>query len=853
MLSRPLSFALAVGSGAVLWVGMAGCGGGDSTPAEVQQPKATISLSSPSTTVTTGLTLQIHATVQPATASQAVTWSSSDPTIAAVDQAGLVLGVAAGTVTITATSRSDPSVHASVTISVSDPDANPDPDPDPDPSADTYCGQLGYPCTLGEVDSSVVARGDALLHDLGVRIDGGESNESAASWLSAQDGVASVESSASGVAFRLTGGRPVWFLTPPDDGAASSPRLEPYVARSEDVVGHHTARDNLQNKKKALLLAPFLFQLGSTDPTPQIQSMLQGVRDYAGGVTVIGNPSEPSLPSGPGIPAASNAAGAPTVADFMGWDAYDLIVVATHGFQLATDPVLHECTHTILTFLCISAIFTGERAPNCGVIKAKYKDVPGVTCGHPPNDTAVVYAVLDTDFFTWRYGGLNKAIVYFHACSGYQNGSLAYALGGDTGEFFGWDDTVDRYEAFPSAVRLFQLMIHDGLTTVEAYDKLESEGGTTTSTATLQLYSHGDGLHIREITRLKNPMDPAVSQLRLGSLAPSAGGVVALPSNVDEQGNLESGNVIPFLGLAGDGHNDELFFYVDVDGVDAGRESDFDVTVSVNGTQLGTWPLTGPDATRVDEYTVRRKIRQPLDFDVQQGQVIDLKATANLPGGDAESHDEASVVLSNPTLHIHSTVSSSGDGVTSTSEVDGDVDVKFKAGANPDDIEFDMSAGDLKYVRFEITAAVPAGCSLTTQTFDGHLEIRKGMMAADALQTGTFGVPESLDISPLPEIREVVTYTCAGGSYSYGLINWYATFSAFHGGAIDGMNELDPTLGYVVTGWTPGTGTVLARKIYDRSGQQDQTTFAEQTTLELRGPSYNPTAAAHAATAGRVP
>jgi hypothetical protein len=81
--------------------------------------------------------------------------------------------------------------------------------------------------------------------------------------------------------------------------------------------------------------------------------------------------------------------------------------------------------------------------------------------------------------------------------------------------------------------------------------------------------------------------------------------------------------------------------------------------------------------------------------------------------------------------------------------------------------------------------------------------------------------------------------TCSGGSFSLDLIHWFAGFVSFHGGAIGGPDEFDATRGaFVVTGWQPGSNGVCARRTFDRSGQDDDVTFRERTTLEIRGPSY---------------
>ncbi|MBI6975138.1 Ig domain-containing protein [Pseudomonas lactis] len=64
-------------------------------------------------------TRQLTATVAPAGASQAVTWTSATPSVATVNSSGLVTGVAAGTSIITATSVADGTKTSTSTITVS--------------------------------------------------------------------------------------------------------------------------------------------------------------------------------------------------------------------------------------------------------------------------------------------------------------------------------------------------------------------------------------------------------------------------------------------------------------------------------------------------------------------------------------------------------------------------------------------------------------------------------------------------------------------------------------------------------------------------------------------------------------
>jgi hypothetical protein len=39
-----------------------------------------------------------------------------------------------------------------------------------------------------------------------------------------------------------------------------------------------------------------------------------------------------------------------------------------------------------------------------------------------------------------------------------------------------------------------------------------------------------------------------------------------------------------------------------------------------------------------------------------------------------------------------------------------------------------------------------------------------------------------------------------------------------------------------MTGWQPGSGAVMARKVYDRSCTEDQETFTQNTVIELINP-----------------
>lgn len=64
--------------------------------------------------------VKLKASVMPEDADQAVTWTSSDPSVASVDENGWVKAVGEGTATITATVTSDPTLTATCEVSVSE-------------------------------------------------------------------------------------------------------------------------------------------------------------------------------------------------------------------------------------------------------------------------------------------------------------------------------------------------------------------------------------------------------------------------------------------------------------------------------------------------------------------------------------------------------------------------------------------------------------------------------------------------------------------------------------------------------------------------------------------------------------
>ena len=95
---------------------LAGCGGDDSNPTDTggQTAVSSIAVAAAMNPVSLPGTVKVTATVSPAAAPQAVTWASSDSSVATVDGTGLVTTRLTGSAVITATSVSNPAVSGSV-------------------------------------------------------------------------------------------------------------------------------------------------------------------------------------------------------------------------------------------------------------------------------------------------------------------------------------------------------------------------------------------------------------------------------------------------------------------------------------------------------------------------------------------------------------------------------------------------------------------------------------------------------------------------------------------------------------------------------------------------------------------
>lgn len=696
-------------------------------------------------------------------------------------------------------------------------DTTPLPNPTPSPgdgAVELTCDGFGFACSPDEVPAEVLTRSSLLNEEAQARLANEESFSDVRDWLESQPDMRLVLTGDRALAFILEGGIPIALYHPfrADDDA--QPDSDARIAESQvvlqDVVGHDTNRDNPGNKKKALVLSPFEFEYRVPDVGTTVWGMLTGIDDYQGGGTAQYFANEDV-----------------TVDKFGTWNDYDVIVYNGHGGEIsAFDSRTQQRVST--SFLTTGVRVDSCDAPevkaagegvSCSGVLVRYETESGDHADHHRN-----FLTIWPNYLTGMYpDGLEKAVVVLNACKSTLTSALPEKLAGDSSVVFGW--TEDVLSGFnPGVITRFFELLSSGLPSERAYDITCQEGciDTRGKGATLTRHTGGDDLRIREITTMKNPMRP---------------GVGSQSSTLQAEDDLATGDALPFLGQAEDGENDTLLLYVDVEGVESGRESSYDVRIAVADEEIGTWSLDSDRAERVDEYTVRLRIEQPLDFDVQKGQAIELEAKTSLPE-EGESPHRVSPVLANPVLRFDSTIRSeaAGSGFTMTGTVEAEIPLFLKKGATPDELEVDASVDVLEYVSFEVT--VPT-CSATTQTKDGRLEVKRATIPLDEPESADFGVPEELVLVVYPEIREVITVTCPGGSENLDQTHWFAGFMSIHAGAFDGVDEFDESEGgFLIQGWERGSGDVYARKVYQRDYVDGEITVTEDTTLEVRGPSF---------------
>lgn len=579
------------------------------------------------------------------------------------------------------------------------------------------CEVVPYPCTWSEVDQAVVKRGDAL-GEIGLRLLlGGGSPDDVVRLLENAPSVAEVLRFDHRVRFRLTGGRPMWIAPPgeldhhrPDAAAggreiAAEASEEPVPARS---LRHHLLR--LSNRlgprpllaasiappgqsgvqvprvtgdpgsgKKARVLAPFEWEF--PEYGNNFSRRVRLIRDYrekAGGTVELyadlrefeENPDDPG--------SSYRTAGGETllrgevdVDDFLGWDAYHLVIVATHGTRDPCPWALKkdlpdrkafehyaEYMEAVTAALQCPSVWAGlafredyasypgvepvaftvrrdspnedltpAEAAECVQLLEAGEDLPHTFGGAPclrigAADKTIVS--LTFEFFQWAYPkGLSDAVVFVASCrSGLNRYLLDQLTGARAGgsnravAAFGFEEPVNYADAFA--------VVDSMITYVD------------------------QGYHSRELLRRLQAM-PRVTSLVGRALAPDdllpprpsaivgeeqaathARDVALLvdPASGEE---LQDGATVLVRGVPGDGKPDSLRLRARIIGV-ASDDPIEDVRLFVSPKDGAGGPAYRPER-RVEEGVFEFEGDLQLGRDHREGEIVDLEIRAQLPKG----------------------------------------------------------------------------------------------------------------------------------------------------------------------------------------------------------------------------
>jgi hypothetical protein len=454
------------------------------------------------------------------------------------------------------------------------------------------CERLAYPCTWAQVDRTLIERSDALAKTLSERIDGGVSTADAVAWLRAQATVAEVQFDETKIRFRLPGSRAVWAgkagsmgkrLPAVASGAAavtaeaSSPGalVAPTAAVQSGKEGRQSVIRPGAKTRSALVLAPWAYESPHMR-SDEVAAILGALPDYAGQVTLRQNLA-------PGDEQA-------TVADFRGWDQYDVVHVNAHGAELCWDPddgaPYRTCKAAIWAQRSNNPVIDAIENSNVGVELVRYQGYASL--------------VVTEDFFRHEYPqGLNNRLVYFGACSSWMSGLVA-AMQGSTGVYMGWIGVVDADHDAWLSKQIFELLAA-GVDVKEAMQILDQHRESPSGAL---LFATDRWLRIRDLISVQD----AYTSLKL----------------TDDSG-IEVGM------RPGDGQPDHALLEITLDGIRPENADAYVLDVLLDGKGLMSIPV-GVRAQHLGNYRWKLPLELPLGFDAQPGQRLALQFGMGLPG-----------------------------------------------------------------------------------------------------------------------------------------------------------------------------------------------------------------------------
>jgi hypothetical protein len=552
-----------------------------------------------------------------------------------------------------------------------------------------YCELDNYPCSLADSDPDALDRTFELLEALHAVRDNGTMDD-VRDYLEAQPDVVSVGGDSQGLRFRVDGAAPAFFTEATPLSAESQAPLRsnartsaPSPPAARAVVGEDRSGDGKTDNrdyKKALVLAAYEWQWRPYDVSEQIATILGNIRPYQGRVTFKRNAVEPAV----------GQDGAITLHDFLNFQDYDMIYVATHGVRMCWLP------------------FDGGD-PRCGVVidsgtvrtpgseDLPLFGVPGMLplsrWGESSDAPSGTYQVgLSHDFWQYWYNGrLDNALVAFMSCEtgGPLGSELAEAMGNERFAMTGWSEIVNVGQAFQAYTVFFEALF-EGRTVLDGLEDVEDAGlspyvNTRGDVSSLQVFTPSvDDLRIFEIPRLM----------------------------YEGQEMYDGADVTPFVtGTLGDPTSDSLTLTLQIDGVTPETQNDFSVRYRVDDMDTtGTYDLASamPVTSGATTYEVEHDV--DLGFGLTGGE-FPIEVIVDLPeGGDSRFSVDATAAPCSIDATLSGEALGSWDGPAQlVINGDGRIDINlWSRGWVNGDLASTMTGG----------ASAPPGTPLAPGTYD---------------------------------------------------------------------------------------------------------------------------------------
>ena len=499
------------------------------------------------------------------------------------------------------------------------------------------------------MSESTVTRAGDLSQDAETRMRSGDSAFEVATWLEAQEGVVVEVTDGRAIIYRVAGSVPIVVEHPGVEGIARRPapvaparyvprlRLpvlsaptnlaQTTISEATDVVG--SQRED-RNVKRALVLAPYQWQVGVYGDGVVAAQMLGATRWYKDNVTYVANTQQSD----------QNV----TVEHFMNWSQYDTIHVNTHGKSLCPEEGA-----------CATYLMTGQRIPKdeLDAFVARHPEIRGAGIGIRDRDEEIELVVFN-DFFLNLYGpgSLQNKVIYFSACEILAESNMLDSLSAasENSDLFSWTYSVGADDAIAAARALYERMAKQGQSAGDAYERvpdgvklgrpshaldsdpyrhygveMDQEGQVRlidrTQTTDLQHHVMGQETHhVREVITLLHP---------------------------ESKTTLEPGAVYPINGTLGDGDPERIELMFRVEGYTQQEIENEDILISflLDGQPTVSYRAFLPADDDHIEVEAEGEFRWRVQFeeieipDQQPGTDLTFRAELHLPGGDPSVHE----------------------------------------------------------------------------------------------------------------------------------------------------------------------------------------------------------------------